>query len=436
MISLDEDGRCAALLIGAALIAGCSKDDPNRLNASVGSSATSSASSATGAGGADCPIASTTTEASSSTAQSTASSSASGTGGSDEPQKTVLDERSLDYNEALRTASLKLIGTLPPLQQIEELRKAPDPKAAYAAAVDAFLADPRFARRMVEFWRNTMRMGMGSAQSANLDTAPVFAARIVVEDRPYIEMFTATSGNCPTFDGTQFVEGECNNGVPQHAGILTNPAVHAHYYGNLAFRRVRFFQEVFACRKQPAELSANPEDLGNGVQYSSPWPFKSISAPDNGGGRINFLDATSAVCANCHSTSNHRAPLFANFDENGQYQPNIAVRIPVEGVPFAVITDWLPPGEKPAYKFNYKPDAFPITDLPSLGRAMAADDEVLNCAVARVWNYAMSKGDIVNDLATIPTVVIGPLLDEFRQNGFKLKPIIRSAFVHEDFVRF
>ena len=44
----------------------------------------------------------------------------------------------------------------------------------------------------------------------------------------------------------------------------------------------------------------------------------------------------------------------------------------------------------------------PVTDVPSLGAAIAADPDVQKCAVTRDWNYAMSRGDIVNDLATVP----------------------------------
>src|SRR5262249_50860664 len=121
------------------------------------------------------------------------------------------------------------------------------------------------------------------------DTAPTFAARITVEGQAYTNLFTATSNTCPTFDGTNFVDGDCKNG-PITAGILADPGIHAQYYGNLAFRRVRFFQETFVCRKQPAELSAMPKPIGmNGQSYTSPWDFTSIAGADNGG-RVDFHD--------------------------------------------------------------------------------------------------------------------------------------------------
>jgi hypothetical protein len=284
--------------------------------------------------------------------------------------------------------------------------------------------DVRFKTRMIDFYRNEFRIG-GTAMK---ETAPTFAARIAVEGRPYADLFTASSNTCPTFDGTNFIDGDCNNANPT-AGILTNPGVLSHYYGNLAFRRVRFFQEVFACRKQPAELSMMSIPMGAG-DYTSPWPFESIAGTSNGG-RLDFLDTSSAICANCHSTSNHRAPLWAVFDANGQQQPTFQVNIPIQGVPVAELSDWLPPGETTAYKFGQ--DA---GDLAELGQHMAQDEEVMSCAVARIWNMAMSKGDIVNDAATVPGSTVQPLVDQFKSTNGNLRAVIRATFTHDDFVRF
>ncbi len=413
----------AALAVATcAAASGCVKDDPNQLLPSSGST-----------GNNQCPAGGTGPGSSSSGATSSGTSG-SGTGSSSSGQpvtKTVLDERILSYPEALRTASFKIVGNAPTLQQIEAIKNAGDQAKAYEAQIDAMMSDVRFSKRMIAFWRNTMRMGgAASGPTPSRETAPTFAARIVIENRPFTDLFTATTNTCPTFDGTNFVDGSCNNG-PITAGILADPGIHALYHGNLAFRTVRFFQETFACRKQPAELSPTPMPIGtNGGSYTSPWPFDSIAGTDNGG-RIDFHDTSSAICANCHSTSNHRAPLLAYFDVNGQYQPTIQVDIPIMGTPKAQMTDWLPPGQTPAWKFGV-----PTATLTELGAAMAADDEVLGCAVIRMWNYAMSKGDVVIDAANVPGVVYGPLLEHFKGNGYNLKDVLRKIFLHGDFVRF
>jgi hypothetical protein len=422
-----------ALIVALVATAGCKKNDPGEL---LGAG-TASGECPSGAGGMGATTAAaTTTTSGAGGAMSTAASSTAGSGGAGGGLTgTVLDQRKKSYTEALRTASFKLVGNAPTLQQIEDLKSAPDQQKAYEAQIDAMMADARFSARMIAFWQNTMRLG-GAAGGGkpSRDTAPTFAARLTVEGTPLGSLFTATSNTCPTFDGKVFTDGNCTNG-PITAGILADPGLQSQYFGNLAFRRVRFFQETFACRKQPAELSTMPKPIGtSGQSYTSPWDFNSIAGTDNGG-RIDFHDISSAICANCHTSSNHRAPLFANFDEAGAYQPTIQVQVPVAMLPPAVMEDWLPqtgnPPEGPAWKFGV-----PTKDLTELGAAMAADDEVMSCAVARVWNYAMSKGDIVIDAATVAPEVITPLYKDFKQGGYNLRAVVRAVFVHEDFVRF
>jgi hypothetical protein len=56
--------------------------------------------------------------------------------------------------------------------------------------------------------------------------------------------------------------------------------------------------------------------------------------------------------------------------------------------------------------------------------------------VARVWNFAMSKEDIVTDEVTVPRPVIQPYIDQFQANGMNLREVLRSILVSDDFVRF
>jgi len=344
-------------------------------------------------------------------------------------EKTILDERVVDYNAALRTASLKLVQALPTLQQIVDVAEATDKKAAYEAKIDEMFADPRFTRRMIKWWKDTMRQGGGgNGDAPSRDTAPVFAARVMIEERPFSDIFTATSGTCPTYDGDNnaFVDGDCNNNVPVHAGVLSNPGVQHQFYSNMAFRRVRWVQEIFVCTKFPAEYSETPIQKG-GSEYISPWEFETV-----GNDPINFQDTSSVICANCHTTMNHVAPLFANFDMNGMWTDQVQVMTPT--TPDAVKTEishWLRAGETPSWRLG---QATP--DLPALGKAIAADPDVSECAVARMWNFAMSKEDIVSDLATVPTEVLETYIEEFKSNNMNLKKVLRSMFTSEDFVRF
>jgi hypothetical protein len=53
-----------------------------------------------------------------------------------------------------------------------------------------------------------------------------------------------------------------------------------------------------------------------------------------------------------------------------------------------------------------------------------------------MYNFAMSKEDIVSDLATVPPEVLGPWVDEFTTNGMNLKQTLRAILLSDDFVKF
>lgn len=342
-----------------------------------------------------------------------------------------LGSREYDYNAALKIAALRLTGSLPTMADITAIANAPDlaaKKAAYEGLIQGYMNRPEFAKQMFAFWRDTFKMG----ETPMLDTAPAFAARLSVNNGSYMDMFTASSDNCPTFDmnaGT-FASGECTNGGPK-AGLLTNPGIQAQYFGNLAFRRSRFFQETFVCTKFPAEISPTPQDVAGAAPYTGVWPFDSIASPTNGGGRINFQDTSAVICANCHSTLNHLTPLFANYNDQGVYQMNIAVPTPLDGAPLAKLSDYLPAGETTAWRLGK-----PAADLPALGQVMAADPAVAECGVARIWNWALGKTDIVDTLQEVPTDTIKAQIDAFAASGYKLKDMIYAVYTSDDFVKF
>ena len=354
-------------------------------------------------------------------------------GGSADEWDARLNERVLDYNAALRIAALRLTGDLPTRTEINSVADATDDatkKVAYEALVDAYMARPTFARQMMVYFRDTFKLG-GVMGAVDLETAPAFAAQLAVNNGNFMDLFTATANNCPTFNAATnaFTAATCNNAVTTHAGVLTNPGMNASYNGNFAFRRVRWVQETFNCLKFPAEISDTPQTYG-GKLYTGKFPWLSFAGTDNGG-RIDFHDTSAIVCGNCHVTLNHLAPLFANFDANGQMTNAIQVLTPLGANDKARATDYMPAGEPTAYRQGKL-----TPDLASLGAAMAGDPEVAACAVKRVWNWALGKNDIVNDLVLVPDSVIQSQVETFTTNGFKLKDLIRQAFVAEDFTRF
>ena len=339
-----------------------------------------------------------------------------------------LAKREYDYNAALRIAALRLTGDLPTMTEMNSIALAPDlaaKKTAYEALVTDYMNRPTFARQMFAFWRDTFKLG-GTAET---DTAPALAAQLSVQNGSYTSLFTQATNNCPTFDGTTFTPAECSGNAPK-AGVLSNPGAMKQYFGNFAFRRVKWIQETFDCTKFPAELSGSELEVGGPSPYIGQWPFDSIAGTATGG-RVNFRDVSAVICANCHTTLNHIAPLFANFDANGNYQAQIAVPTPLEGAPLAQASDYLPAGQSTAWRFGV-----PVADIPAMGAAMAADPDVAKCGVARMWNWAMGKTDIVDSLEEVPVETIQPQLDAFVASGHKLKDLIYAVYTSDDFAKF
>lgn len=470
------------------LVYGCERPNPNKIS---------------GDGAAvfeDCPtptLHSSSSESSSAVSTTSGNETVTGTtvgpstvastgSGNQQPkvEKTELDDRELDYQEALRTASLLVVNDLPTVAQVYELGDLPpdQQQAKYEELIDKLLSDPRFASTLVEFYRYTFKMGGPSttAGEPTRETAPVLAARIVYEEKDWRNILTQDSNTCPSFNSTSntFVDGSCNNlpvGV-KSSGVLTDPGIHSLYFGNLSFRRNRFFHETFLCRNGNEQAGGEPTDMPptnppcSGKDpipgYQNKWPLDEIAGTCNGG-RIDFhAYNANNVCSNCHSTWNHRAPLFSQFDSKGIFQMltpqgEYSVFVPVPGSPKAKLSDWLcvDPSKCPnngqngtAWKKVMKVDGVdtpaPASNLTELGQQMSQDDEVLECAAKRMWNYAMGRADITEvggrswvtlpdridpnpDLLTLPK-----LRSQLKNNGYNLKKVFRSILVSGDFVRF
>lgn len=333
----------------------------------------------------------------------------------------ILNARAVDYNEALRTASLKLLRRLPTLEEIQGVEAGG--KAAYEARLDAMLTTPDFSRRMIRWWQDIMRQGGETTDDRN--AAPALAAMLIVQGRPFLEVLTATD-NCAAYDEATdtFLAAPCNSGAPAEAGVLTNPGVMRQFYGNMAFRRVRWVQETFACQAFPTE-QGDAAQGGESGSFRGPWPFASISEDP-----VNFRSTEGTVCASCHQTINHLAPLFGHFGADGQWQPELAVLTNVDGAQTPSAREhWLPPGEQTAWRFGA-----PAESLPALGQVMAADPAVHSCVVARAWNFVMSKEDIVSDGAIVPPEVIAPFVERFRLDQ-DLKETLRAMFKGDDFIK-
>ena len=340
----------------------------------------------------------------------------------------------VDYEQALRSAAIKLTGNYPSLTEIQNVRNATDKKTAYEALIDDYIGRPTFAAAMVDFWRDTFKMGGNitvNGTTVVLDYAPNYAASLTVSGQPINQVLTATTGTCQTFNATNgtFAPATCPN--TNAVGVFTDAGVQAQFFSNMAFRRVRWVQETFACAKFPAETTGTPMQHPGG-SYVNPWPFSSITGHETATApKIDFQDDKSIICANCHSTMNHQAPLFANFSATGVPQNTIQVQVPVPNSPIATLADWLPAGEQTAWRYGT-----PTKDLTAFAAAIAADPVFASCMVNRVWNWGMSRPDVIDDGAVLTTELASKLTTELMGNNWNLKKSVRSVFTSDSFVSF
>ena len=157
--------------------------------------------------------------------------------------------------------------------------------------------------------------------------------------------------------------------------------------------------------------------------------------------------------------------MFSQFDSKGVYQPltaagEYAVFVPVAGSPRAKLSDWLcisptcPNGgsNTTAWKKVMKVDGVetpaPASNLSELGQQMAKDDEVIECAVKRTWNYMMGRADITEiggrSWVNLPDrkdqnqqlLTMSKLVSLFKSNNYNLKKVFREILVSDDFTRF
>lgn len=341
-----------------------------------------------------------------------------------------LAARVVDYSAALRSAALRLTGELPTLAELTQVGDAPDPaakKIAYEAQLRHYLNGPRFVRQMFRFWQDTLKMG----DKPELDSAPAFVTKLVADDRSFLDVFTARTGTCTSLDPRtgQFTPADCTNTLIT-VGLLTHPGMNAQFFSNFGFRRVRWVQETFACTAFPAEIATAATNVGGAAPYTGAFPFTSIAGQATGG-RVDFRNTSSVICANCHSNINHIAPLFAHFDQAGAYHPDLVVPTPLADAPPAVLGDYLPAGEALAWR-----SGTPVADMTGLGAAIAADPDISACVIARLWNWALGKSDIVDSSTRVPAATIAQQVAAFEANGHRIRDAILDIFTSDDFVKF
>lgn len=353
--------------------------------------------------------------------------------------KLALQDTKIDYMLALRSAALKLTGNYPTLAEIKQLQSAADQTAVYGQLIDNYINRPTFNQQILQFWRNTFQMGgmlpvntPTGIVNVNLEVAPTYATYLIAKGENFTKLVNGTTGTCQTYNPATdtFAQATCAN--TNAVGILTDQGVQAQFFSALAFRRVRWFQEALLCSRFPAETNGTKVQYAGGV-YNSPWDMKSVSgALNDPKALVDFQDTSSLICANCHSTMNHQAPLFANFGATGMFVAGaIQVQTPVAGNPTSKLVDWIPVNEPLSYRFGK-----PTSTIKEFGDAMASDPAFKSCMATRLWNWAMSRGDVVVDQATLTPDFEAQLTQQIDANNWNLKEYIRAVFKNPSFIRY
>ena len=71
-----------------------------------------------------------------------------------------------------------------------------------------------------------------------------------------------------------------------------------------------------------------------------------------------------------------------------------------------------------------------------IAAAVAADPAFASCMVNRIWNWGMSRPDVIDDGATLTTDLASKLTTELMGNNWNLKKSVRSVFTSDSFVSF
>lgn len=240
-----------------------------------------------------------------------------------------------DYAVALRSAAVKLTGSLPEGTDVQDVLDEGRP--AYEALIDQYVDSPQLVVQMRDFVARTIGLGAeevtvpdpvtGDDVVIDLDGPSDLAAFVIATDRPWTEILTAdycvsASYDAEThtvlFDDTM----ECAN-VPQtqRAGMFSQQAF-LYAYGQTAthnFQRTSVLEQFVGCGIYPvgdfplernnAPLDALPADDPS-LPRRIHTKYQGTMVGDGG---------NTVTCALCHSALLARRTAFTKFDRNGFY---------------------------------------------------------------------------------------------------------------------
>lgn len=243
-----------------------------------------------------------------------------------------------DYAKALRTASLKLRGELPPVSQTTQILDAKEPRLEYEALIDQYMdpaQNPLLGESLRQHFREAFLMGgktenvnhLGVNHTVNFDEVPNLATYLILNDLPWSEILTAEY--CVD---NNFQQIACDTNSPVLAGVLTHPAF-LRTYGKacaLNYQRISAVHQLFECNIYPDAQGSNYLARSNtGANEPENVPAAQDPGSDTGSPpRIHkkyqgFMAGSGQTCYTCHK-NNFDRQIFAKYVTDDVNFANVA----------------------------------------------------------------------------------------------------------------
>lgn len=167
-----------------------------------------------------------------------------------------------DYAKALRTASIKLRGQLPSVDETQRILDAKEPRLEYESLIDEFLdpaSNPALGDSIVDHFKQVFLVGdttenvthLGVNYTVNHNALPNLATHLILNDKSWKEILTAEYYVDDNFQMQTDVATYSNS--PVLAGALTDPA-YLRKFGNSAalnYQRASITHQLFECGIYP-----------------------------------------------------------------------------------------------------------------------------------------------------------------------------------------
>lgn len=319
--------------------------------------------------------------------------------------------------KVLERASLDLRGVRPSVAELEAVEADPD---ALDAQIDTYLADPRFAERVMDLWsevyltRTETWSIAGSAYgqddvefSTAVGDEPLrVLGHIAENDLPYTELVTGdwTMANEPLaaawpldYTGSGWQKSRYTDGRPA-AGVLATNGLWWRYTStdsNANRKRANAISRIFLCN----DYLSRPIDFDRNVNLLDE-------------AAVQEALTTNPSCVNCHSSLDPIASYLFGFWWYDYSNPLEA-------------RQYFPEREQRWKTYNGTAPAWygePGYDLADLGQQIAADHRFPECATQQAYELLLRREVTVGDAASLVAH-----RNAFLRGGLTVRSLLRSV---------